>query len=429
MVKQNGGAHAIVGAVNSSTPQPKRPAPTHRDSGRAGAVHKSTICPVTEVMATLRKPARVFHLSTMMLLTLGALRECEATIRHVPTNYPAIQLALSASSPNDTILVAPGVYFENLNAGDKFVSIIGPGGADNTVVDGQAAGRCLRLGDGGRLSGLTFRNGYVSTDGGGIWVRVNDSTRPFEMDGCRLIENVVGFPDQGRGGGLYITCFVIGVKVTNCRFERNQAGLLGGGAYGCAGTLEDNVFIDNYAWHAGGGLDGGGEIARRNLFIGNTARNVGGGYYGSPRLLENNTFVNNHHQNVFSLGAGIHVKEGGVVKKNIVIGSTGIGNTGVGIYFNHSGMLEGTPELSCNDSWGNSGPNFYVAGMVDTVGHNNFSLDPQFCHPQSMNFSLGAASPCAGGYAGCGLIGALGVGCQPITVESATWSRIKTLLN
>ena len=47
---------------------------------------------------------------------------CKATIINVPANYPTIQAAILATANGDTVLVAPGTYFENLNfRGHKIV--------------------------------------------------------------------------------------------------------------------------------------------------------------------------------------------------------------------------------------------------------------------------------------------------------------------
>ena len=67
-------------------------------------------------------------------------------------------------------------------------------------------------------------------------------------------------------------------------------------------------------------------------------------------------------------------------------------------------------------------------------GGGNFSADPEFCGVDpvaSRNFALQADSPCAPGRhpngASCGLIGAVPVGCDAVSVEATTWSRLKSL--
>jgi hypothetical protein len=67
---------------------------------------------------------------------------------------------------------------------------------------------------------------------------------------------------------------------------------------------------------------------------------------------------------------------------------------------------------SCCDAFGNAGGN-WVEGLAGQGGQNgNISADPLFCDPANRVFTLSARSPCLPGGTGCGLIGALGTGCQ-----------------
>ena len=71
--------------------------------------------------------------------------------------------------------------------------------------------------------------------------------------------------------------------------------------------------------------------------------------------------------------------------------------------------------LSCCDLHGNAGGDWIgcVAGQ-DGVRHN-FSLDPLFCGAPDQDLHLRADSPCAA-HPGCGLVGSLGIGCDPANV-------------
>ena len=57
-----------------------------------------------------------------------------ATILHVPSQYPTIQAGVNAASPGDTVLVAPGIYYENIQMREG-VSLFGSG-MDSTIIDG-----------------------------------------------------------------------------------------------------------------------------------------------------------------------------------------------------------------------------------------------------------------------------------------------------
>lgn len=49
--------------------------------------------------------------STMCILVMGASPAFSATI-HVPADQPTIQAGVNAAASGDTVLVAPGVYYE-----------------------------------------------------------------------------------------------------------------------------------------------------------------------------------------------------------------------------------------------------------------------------------------------------------------------------
>ena len=79
---------------------------------------------------------------------------------------------------------------------------------------------------------------------------------------------------------------------------------------------------------------------------------------------------------------------------------------------------------------GNAGGD-WIGGIAGQLGvSGNFSADPLFCDPDNGDFTLSSQSPCLPGNhpdgADCGLIGALGQGCDPVSVEPETWAGIKS---
>jgi hypothetical protein len=85
--------------------------------------------------------------------------------------------------------------------------------------------------------------------------------------------------------------------------------------------------------------------------------------------------------------------------------------------------------ISCSDVYGNAGGDWVgcIAGRLGVDG--NFSADPLFCDAEGGDFTLSAESPCLPGNhpdgVDCGLIGAFGQGCGPVSVEQETWAGIK----
>lgn len=57
-----------------------------------------------------------------------------STVINVPGDYPTIQQGINAASYGDTVLVAPGTYYENVQMAEG-VSLIGSG-MENTIIDG-----------------------------------------------------------------------------------------------------------------------------------------------------------------------------------------------------------------------------------------------------------------------------------------------------
>ena len=63
-----------------------------------------------------------------------------------------------------------------------------------------------------------------------------------------------------------------------------------------------------------------------------------------------------------------------------------------------------------------------------TPAPTDLHADPLFCDPANLNFTVQGGSAAANGnWVGCGLIGAFGVGCNPVSVEPQTWGRLKGL--
>ena len=142
-----------------------------------------------------------------------------------------IQAAIIACTNYDTILVYPGIYYENIDYMGK-VLVIGSfnmiTGEDefihSTIIDGNNAGRVVTLmddeGDGTKIIGFTIKNGYC---------------------------------ERGAGIRLSGSC----LEVRNCIIESNQATISAGGIYV---AYESEIFLSkvtvryNYSLFSFGGI-------------------------------------------------------------------------------------------------------------------------------------------------------------------------------
>lgn len=297
------------------------------------------------------------------------------------------------------------------------------------------------------IHGDTFTNNQAEA-GAGIIV---DWDASADIAECVFRDNQV----EMTGGGIYAHGLVV---ITNNQFLNNSASDAGGGVYLSTTTssvVRGNLFQQNSAVNTGGGLDidhctsalveknqflrnlGGGaaiyllrstSTIRENLIQDNECpHGTGGGIYvdrfSSPSIIKNEILRN--HAVAWGGGSGgnIYLRRGSsvTIQQNICSLSP---NDGI-----DNDLIDGdnTYTFSCNDVSNNAGGNY--TGLADPTGKSgNISSDPLFCDLQALDVHLSMASPCAAAHApaGCGLIGALDVGCAgPVRTETTTWGGLK----
>jgi len=69
-----------------------------------------------------------------------------ATI-HVPGDQQTIQDGIDAAMSGDTVLVAPGIYFENIYVSNKGISLQSETGPEGTIIDGGLARTVIHFED------------------------------------------------------------------------------------------------------------------------------------------------------------------------------------------------------------------------------------------------------------------------------------------
>lgn len=387
--------------------------------------------------------------SGLTLLAIGwilalAVAPSAARTLAVPTQHATIGAALQRARPGDLVLVACGTY--------------------------QEAG--LEIPSGVRLWSGTLQPACTVIDAGG-------RGRIFTITGADSTTAIVGFTLRGgqaegsgsQGYGGAILCRSGQPRITNCRFEANQA-RSGGALYVDAPAtprLEQCAFIGNVAANLGGAIlwegrsrgfikdlrcetnqafTGGALYVRANdgllvqsaVFTANLAANSGGALVVDDALprIENAVF----DRNSGGLGGGGVAVLGSDCQ---LIRCTFYGNTAehaggavitrdASPRFDHSILAfhplppvaatgQGTPRFSFCNVYGNEGGD-WIGPLADQEGANdNFALDPLFCDPRAHDFSLAANSWCLPGQhpgGRNGQIGARGRGCPANTAARGT---------
>jgi len=339
----------------------------------------------------------------------------------VPSGIATIPAAIDSAAAGDTILVAPGTYYVNLDTGGKYLVFLSEAGAEQTILDGGHLDSVVKLTGSGVIEGFTIRNGRADDDGGGVYA--GDRFVPSLPDGtirnCVIEECTAGYYDHGAGGGVEVSVKGGTFTIDQCLIQDNYAGYTGGGVDAWTRVVVTRCTLLRNGCHVCGGGAASVDVIVGCIVADNWSDHGGAGLCGYIQV-QHNTIVGNHTGNgVTPMGAGIYLGSSSAeVSNNLVAFNYGPAgsHTAVGIY----GAAGGTFE--CNDSWGNDGDNY----SWDVTGSTNVSKDPLLCDFDTGDYGLRSDSPCLADSTGCALIGALGVGCDAVPVERTTWGRLKT---
>jgi parallel beta helix pectate lyase-like protein/galactose oxidase-like protein len=303
-------------------------------------------------------------------------RQISARTLRVPTNYAKIQQAIDASSLLDQVLVAPGVYNENLDFKGKDVVVTSSHGARLTTIHG-----------GGKGSTVTFSSG---------------ESRAAALDGFTVTG---GTGTLGGGGGIACTHgsspTIRGNVVTGNTCQ--GLGAYGGGIHvgaDCDPIIIGNVICHNTAESIGGGIscDRSCPLIVNNVIHHNQATTGGGGGIfcvkcANPVQIVNNTI----YSNTSASGGGIGTYNAMVdIANTILWGNSAPATFGPEIWVG-SWLAGSTVTISNSDVKGGKSAvavHAYCPGCVLNWGAGMIDANPAFVDPANDDVHLTYGSPC-----------------------------------
>jgi nitrous oxidase accessory protein NosD len=335
----------------------------------------------------------------LTLVVLVVSSNSQAAVRHVPAEYPTIQVAVNAASIGDTILVAPGTYFENVVI-NRRVALISVAGAELTTIDGRDLGTVVLVQkqvDHAVIEGFRVTHGRAISHAGGISVEIDFVTGGYATIRRNIVEH--NYSEGGPGGIYSVRQSIVEDNIIQNNNEEISKGI---GAMEVSGTIERNIIRNNRF-----GLQTI-RVYNTNTFAWNLIVDDWPGLiarFGNGGSIHNNTFVaaNSIAQWTVDLRGPISYD----FRNNLIVhGEAGGLNC----------SLTGSHSVSCNDVWGEGQSYMGDCGSLEGI-NGNFSDDPLFCDAQNGDFRLSPGSPCAL-VPGCGLVGALDMGCGVLGVDS-----------
>ncbi len=365
----------------------------------------------------------MIKLTTKAILVVLFTNLSLASIAHVPGDYDNIQQAIDSFLWQDTLLVAPGSYTENLVItgstqnlviGSWFIITGDTSYISQTIIDGDSNGTVVRFQWGVdstlTFAGFTITNGLFDSNNGGFGnggggISTEGDTNPTLSDLIIIGNSTSNY--HGAGMLLYGRA-----TLTNIIVEGNYSASNGGGIYLGGDVTFNNVIVrDNEAVELGGGVYcgwtgswTGGNSAENFVVENNTAREGGGIYFREvsgglePLNLNNFSVIDNSaNEDVGwgALGGGIYLLTSELNLSNAVISGNEAVWSGGGIYITYNSILQ-LSDVEISGNSGNEGGGIYgwdgssleLSDNVEVSGNTAVRGGGIACYGSTTRFNL-----------------------------------------
>lgn len=261
----------------------------------------------------------------IMVIVIIAAVIVYGKIISVPGDFGTIQEGINNSAHTDTVLVSPGIFYENINFSGKnitlaslFLTTRDTSYTSQTIINGGGTGRVVNISNGesadAKLIGFTITNGYSIT-GSGIYINGSSPEVSFNI----IKDNQIGW--YGTGCGIYMK--QSSSEIMNNFIQNNDGAFYGSGILidSCyTVNIRNNIICDNIT-NSGYGVAGNCAVSITNsekvyikncLFYENYVDFGEGDMIGSDEstvFIENCTFYNKYNGfSLFDLGSSSEIK-------------------------------------------------------------------------------------------------------------------------
>ena len=279
-------------------------------------------------------------MKTISIITIlaGFCVTLNAQIINIPADQPTIQAGINASNEGDTILVAEGTYYENINFLGKAITV-----ASHFILDSNQTHIENTIIDGSQFTNpdssavVTFCSGEDTSS----------MIKGVTIQGGKGTFNNIGYAKLG--GGIYLCNS--GATISNNRIRENH---LSDASLRCGGAGISSVMDTGNYW-----VTIEDNVICNNSTIANAESSFGGGIYTTINaIIRNNIIEQNYCYN-----AG-EIAEGGGIEVQQLPGTT------ISILIDNNTIKDN--KLECEKTWGGGIIIYYASATVtNNIIQNN----------------------------------------------------------